>query len=145
MAQLKLTSILLILQVAATLSFTGCGANQPATIPVRGKVTFVGGQWPKGGEMLFLPTKAAAGFPIRPGKGAFDVDGQFTVGTFTKSDGLMPGSYRVGIECWKVPPTMGGPPPVSYLPDAYQSPMWTLEIEPESKALDLSYDVPSPN
>ena len=132
------------LPFAASCSWrSGCGSDHPATVSVRGKVTFAGGQWPTAGEVLFLPTKAAPGFPMRPGSAPFDVDGRFAAGTFGKGDGLMPGSYRVGVKCWKVRPSLGGPPPVSYLPKAYQTPQWTVEIEPGSRPLDLAYDVPS--
>jgi len=121
---------------------SGCGSNLPATIAVHGIVTYGGGPWPTAGEIIFLPTKAAPGFPLRPGKATFDVDGRFVAGTFSTTDGLMPGSYLVNIKCWKVPPSMGGPPPVSYLPEAYRTPHWTIDIDPGSRPLDLAYDVP---
>ena len=95
---------------------TGCGPSHPTTVAVRGKVTYGGGSWPKAGLLYFTIVTAAKDFPGRTGTARFETDGAFEAMTWKPGDGLMPGRYRVGVECWKVPPTMGGPKPVSYVP-----------------------------
>ena len=74
----------------------------------------------------------------------FEADGEFTVRTFEPGDGLMPGRYLVGAECWEVPPTMDGPPAKSYLPPKYQaatSSGWELVIERGSSRRSVTFDV----
>ena len=83
----------------------GCGSKHPTTVPVRGTITYGGGAWPKGGAVFFTCVKPAEGFPGRPGMARFDTQGRFVVTTWENVEGLMPGQYRVGIECWKLPPS----------------------------------------
>jgi hypothetical protein len=125
-------------------AFAGCGPARPQTVPVSGKVTFDGGRVPGPGRLYFTVAEPAEGFPSRPGIAAFSENGQFNVTTFVDGDGLMPGRYRIGIECWKVPPTMEGPPAESYLPVKYQSPLttgWEITVEPKSPPVYIELDV----
>jgi hypothetical protein len=95
----------------------GCGNDRPTTIPVSGTVKFQGGPPPAAGTLYFTLEKAERGFPLRPGVAEFDAAGRFTVKTWDRGDGLMPGRYRVAVECWKVPPVIDGPPAESYVPE----------------------------
>jgi hypothetical protein len=142
-AQMNLQQIAcgFVLAVLCLAMAVGCGSHGPTTVPVHGKVTFGGGPLPKAGKIFFLPAKPVAGLPNHPGEAAFDTDGRFVVGTFTKTDGLVPGSYEVRVECWETPPMYGGPRVKSCLPQAYLTPQWTLEVKPGDKPLDLTYDV----
>ncbi len=122
----------------------GCRGNYPATVPVRGRVTYNGGAWPGGGTIYFLPEKPAEAHGHHPGMASFGPDGAFTVRTFTAGDGLAPGTYVVRIECWKVPPAMGGPLPESYLPIDYQTgrrSLPNLVVEPGARRVWFEYDV----
>ena len=124
---------------------TGCGPGHPTTVAVRGKVTYGGGPWPQSGVLYFTIVAAAKGFPGRTGTARFGTDGVFTAMSWQPGDGLMPGRYHVGVECWKVPPTMGGPKPVSYVPAKFQSAATSgieLNIEPGDGAKELEFDVP---
>ena len=138
--------VLSILFAIFCLSLIGCGVKHPATVPVRGAVTYGGGPWPTGGRLLFtIAEDAGAELPRRPGIAEFDAQGNFTVRTWKDADGLRPGRYRVGVECWKIPPVMGGPPPVSYVPAAYQNPMTSgieLVITSGDSARTLQFDIP---
>jgi hypothetical protein len=125
---------------------SGCGHSGPEVVPVRGRVTFGGGDWPKPGVLYFTVDRAAAGFPGRPGTGHFDTDGNLTVTTFTKGDGLIPGHYKIGVECWEVTPVMGSSgPPRMYVPAKYQSPGSSgleLTVEPGQSMVEVSFDIP---
>jgi len=98
----------------------GCGGSDQGLVPVSGKVTFEDGPVPAAGRLLFVPAEGAQG--LRPAFASFDTSGSFTVQSFRPGDGLESGAYRVGVTCWKVQPTMGGPAGVSYLPKKYKNP-----------------------
>jgi len=123
----------------------GCGPDRPEMVQVSGRVTFGGGAWPKPGTLYFTPAEPAGDLPRRPGVADFDTDGYFTVKSFEDGEGLIPGRYLVGVECWEVPPSMGGPPPVSYLDSKYQNPQTSgleLDIERGQDAERLELDIP---
>ncbi len=123
-------------------SLLGCGDDK-GTVPVSGTVTFDGGPMPGEGTVQFLAIEAAEGFTLRTGVGKFDTDGVFSVTSFKEGDGLFPGKYRVGVHCWKVRPSMDGPPPVSHISSKYmnsQSSGFELTVEPGASA--ITFDVP---
>ena len=93
----------------------GCGSGHPPTTVVSGKITLAGKTLPKAGAIYFTPLEGAL---KRPGVGEFDANGNYTVRSWNEGDGLLPGKYKVSVECWVVPPTMGGAPK-SYIPDKY--------------------------
>ena len=64
---------------------------------------------------------------------------EFTVTSFSEGDGLVPGSYRVRVECWKKVPTMGTPGE-SYIAADYQ--LTTVEVGAEAGTVDVPLDVP---
>lgn len=133
---------LLALLLAA---LAGCGPRRPETVSVSGRVFFDGQPPPKPGMIYFAPLEPAEGFPRRPGRAAFDTDGHFIVTTFTESDGLMPGRYRVGIDCWQTPPQAEGPPAVSLVPEAYREPGSSgleLVVEPGAAAITADFNIP---
>ena len=114
-------------------------------VPTRGKVTLDGGPWPKPGALYFTPLKPAEGFPRRPGVGHFDTDGTFTVTTRDPGDGLIPGTYRIAVECWEVEPS-DNRPGKSYTAERYTSPARSgleLTVEPGTRdTVELEYDIP---
>ena len=134
------------LGLLATLAFAGCGGgDHPDTVPVQGRLTYGGGDWPNPGIIYFTVLEPAEGFPRHAGTAKFDTDGRFRAKTWEEGDGLMPGKYRVSVECWKVPPSMDGPPSVSYVPIELQIASrsdWEIEVTPDGEALEIQRDVP---
>jgi len=131
-----------------TSSLIGCGSGGPDVVPVVGRVTLAGGGWGRPGMIFFAPVEPAAGFPRLPGMADVDEEGNFRATTQPNRDGLTPGTYRVGLEMWEVPPTMGGPPAKSYLPQKYQSAATSgLEVVVPAdggETIEVSWDIPKP-
>ena len=125
--------------ISMALVLAGCGPDRPQTVPVRGKVTFSGEAPPAPGMVYFAPVEVAEGFPRRPGRAWFERDGKFTVTSFSEGDGLVPGTYRVRVECWKKVPTMGTPGE-SYIAADHQ--LTTVEVGAEAGTVDVPVDVP---
>jgi hypothetical protein len=123
----------------------GCRREGPELVPVRGEITFGGGSWPKPGLLYFTAKSTSPGMPNRPALGAFDTDGKLTVTSAKKGDGLVPGKYKIAVECWEVPPQMGATlAPKSYVPARYASPATsglTVAVEPGQKVVELHLDV----
>lgn len=137
-----------LLTAFCLLFLAGCGKSGPELVPVHGRVTYGGGQWPTAGILYFTPDKPAAGLPARPARAEFGPDGSYSATSFEKGDGLIPGHYLISVECWKEPPQMGSPkPPVSYVPDKFQSGQTSgleLTIEPGSRSKEMNFDIPKP-
>jgi hypothetical protein len=135
--------LLAALALALIVPLTGCGGQEgPERIQVRGQVTYGGGPWPKPGVLYFVPIENAPG-NTHPGLGYFDTSGSFRAQTFGPGDGLVPGTYRVRVECWEVEPSPDPKhgPPKSYVPANHTLP--DLEIPAgTSGPLTPSYDVP---
>jgi hypothetical protein len=138
---LPLTACCLLILLAA-----GCGRRGPEVVPVDGTITFGGGPWPKAGVLIFAVESPSPGLPNRPTMGLFDADGRLTVTTYTKGDGLIPGKYKIGVECWEVRPDIMSPHAAkSYVPTRYGSPEtsgFTVVVEPSQKVVKLNLDVP---
>ena len=98
----------------------GCGEDR-GLVPVFGKVTLNGKRMPAAGDLTFVPVQVVKGFPMRPAKAEFDADGEYSAQSYKPGDGLYPGTYRVLVSCWEVPPTPDGPPAKSFIPNPYQS------------------------
>jgi hypothetical protein len=124
----------------------GCRRDGPEVVPVKGVVTFGGGSWAKPGTLYFTVESSPSGMPHRPAYGAFDTDGNITVTTFREGDGLIPGKYRIAVECWDIPPKMGSPmPPKSYVPARFASPTssgLTVVAESGQREVELNLDIP---
>lgn len=118
----------------------GCGGNPHGTVKVSGKVT-VNGETPPGpGTISFTVATPASGFPSRPAMAKFDTSGEYTVTSFDPGDGLVPGHYKVAVECYETPPNMEGKPVKSYIPKKYmngETSGFELEIEPGSKPVQF--------
>jgi hypothetical protein len=128
----------------AVLFAAGCRRQGPEI--VTGTITWGGGSWPKPGALYFTVESPAPGQPTRPATAKFDVDGNITVKTFAEGDGLIPGKYKIAVECWDVPPRMGSPtPPKSHVPARYSSPATsglTVDVQPGQNGIALKLDVP---
>ncbi len=132
----------------SALMIPGCNSRGLPIVPVHGKITYGKGDWPKPGVVYFTGKDAAKGLPLRPAVGRFDVHGNLVVTSFEKGDGLLPGRYKLGIECWEVPPGMNGSPGKSYVPKKFQSAATSgLEVTADQNAgrVDLNIDIPKEN
>jgi len=126
----------------------GCGGPGVETVTVRGRITYGGGDWPKPGTAYFTPADPAPGMPLRPAPGNFDTSGNLSVvGVSCKKD-LVPGKYKIGIECWEVEPSMENPQAAkSYVPPKYQSPQTSgleVTVQPGQRYVDVNFDIPKP-
>ncbi|MCS7303908.1 MAG: hypothetical protein NZ602_02210 [Thermoguttaceae bacterium] len=142
----------LILGMLLGWGLAGCGGQRLETVPVSGRVTYGGGQWPKEGRLDFRPIAAPPGKTLHPASAQFGPDGRFTV-VSQQTPGLAPGEYAVTVECWQEMPSMGdlqnprGSPGKSYVPEKYRDPKTTpikLKIEPTDRSKTLEFDVPKP-
>jgi len=121
----------------------GCGGSGRPLVPVSGQITFNGGPCPKAGAISFVPNAGsdASGTPARVGQARFGTDGRFVVTSFQEGDGLLPGKYRVNIECVNGVPSPSTPwESISYVPADYQPD--DLVVEEGKGALKVTYDVP---
>lgn len=128
--------------IIVTLSVaTGCGnRDRPKTIAVEGLITFDGQAPEYPGALFFAPLEVAEGYPRRPGRALFDLDGTFTATSFDPGDGLVPGTYRVRVESWKKPPAMGSPG-ISYVPKGFEA--RDLIVSEEERRVRYDLDVSS--
>ena len=134
----------LVIGTSVLVALSGCGPDRPDTITVSGKVTFAGGAPPAEGMIYFACVEPAEGYDRRPGSAPFGTDGSYEVKSFEEGDGLVPGKYEVGVECWDSPPMMGKPVK-SYVPKRYQASKTSgLEVVIESGAgiQEVTFDVP---
>ncbi|QDU88823.1 hypothetical protein Pla175_22070 [Pirellulimonas nuda] len=109
-------------------------------VQVTGLVTVAGEAPPVDGVIVFSPVSVPTGGAMRPGTAPFGVSGKYRAGTFKAGDGLLPGKYRISIQCWKTPPSAGGPPEVSYIDDKYTRMLtsgYTLDVEAGGDAIKL--------
>ncbi len=133
-----------ICAMAVLIAGAGCRGNDSGAVPVCGRITYHGGAWPTGGNIYFLPETPANTHGHHPGMASFGRDGAFTVRTFVAGDGLTPGTYVVRIECWKTPPSMGGPPPESHVPADYltgRKLLPKLVVEPDAEQVWFEHDI----
>lgn len=91
-----LPMLMLLVGLIAT---AGCGSHEVTTVPVEGRITLAGGDWPATGLITFAPKEPAAGYPRRAGQAIFQPNGSFRATTFSTGDGLIPGTYSVNIRC----------------------------------------------
>jgi len=129
--------------LALLLPLVGCAKEGPERVAVAGQITYGGGDWPKPGVIYFTPLGGASGATIHPGLGHFDVHGDFTAQTFEPGDGLVPGKYRLHVECWEVEPSPDPShgPPKSYVPQKFQLPELDIPVGTRGP-LTPTYDVP---
>ena len=134
------TLLTLGLLLALTVT-TGCGEKGPGLIPVTGKITYGGGDWPKPGNVNFNAVEPAEGFSRLNGTAELATDGTFTVKSTGTKMGLMPGKYMVMIECWEEMPSMEtNTAGKSYVPADF--PPQEVVIAVGDKKKEVTFDVP---
>jgi hypothetical protein len=124
----------------------GCTKSKLDIVPVRGRITYGGGDWPTAGNLYFQPKEAASpSLPLRPGLAAFGTDGKFVVKTGQRS-GLVPGTYNMRVESWEEPPVMSSPGSgKSWVAAEYlqgPTPNYEIEVPVDSQGVDLKIDIP---
>lgn len=122
---------------------SGCG-NPHGTVPVSGKVTVKGESPPGAGTISFTCVEAASGFPQRPAMAKFDTDGAYQVTSFSPGDGLIPGKYKLAIECYETPPNMDGKPVKSYIDAKYmngETSGFELDVEPKARPIQFNINL----
>jgi hypothetical protein len=133
------TLIPFLVAAVGLLGIIGCGSKH-GTVPVSGTVTVNDQPPPGAGTVLFTVVEPAAGFPNRPAMAKFDESGEFSVTSYEPGDGLIPGSYKVAVECYETPPNMDGKPVKSYIDEKYMSGAtsgFELTVEPGSKPIQF--------
>lgn len=121
----------------------GCSHDGLPMVPVRGKVTIAGGLPPKPGTITFMPLTVAEGLPHRPGTAIFNTAGNYQVTSFRANDGLVVGTYRAAIQCWKQPPSASDPTSFerfNLVPKDFQPP--DVTVAADSGEVVVNFDVP---
>lgn len=137
----------------AIAALPGCGPRDArGLVPVAGRITLDGGSWPKPGTLTFISADeqpaAAAGAdpapqPVRVGFAEFEAEGRFVAQTRRPGDGLVPGRYRVGVNCWLERPDVASPGSGPVPPEAVRDPLTSsLFVDvPAGGTATLSLDV----
>jgi hypothetical protein len=114
----------LLLSMCAVCLLQGCGSQYPTTVPIQGTITYRGKPIDKG-EVQFSPKDDATGARRRLAVGEVDAQGSYTLSTFTKGDGAMPGEYAVTITLPKrksgVEVAEGVAPAEQFIPTIYSA------------------------
>lgn len=108
----------------------GCGrSGLPRAVPVKGRVTFAGGECPHSGFIFFVPTsdQSAGVRHSKSGSGRFDHDGQFEATTLVPGDGLLPGTYSPRIVC-ELPSEDDDHPGRSFVPAGFVAPQLLVKM-----------------
>lgn len=126
MGEIKFVWKHIVLSLLGPACFVLCGCGEPGTptIQVKGLITIDGKAPPTSGKIYFAPIEAAEGLPKRAASGEFDAEGKFILTTFKPGDGVIPGKYRVNVDCWREPPTLKTKWSANYIP-----PDFNQEIE----------------
>jgi hypothetical protein len=118
---------------------TGCGSDRPL-VPVSGRVTYAGGDWPIQGTITFGPKKTEDGKIPRLGSANFDKEGNFEVGSYQPGDGLMPGTYKVTVSCISSSDPSKTVEELDLVPQTFKPE--DLVVEAGSGPIELNLDVP---
>jgi hypothetical protein len=115
-------------------------------VKVTGTVTVDGQNPPGPGKIMFTPQQAADGFPTRSAAAQFGGDGRYSVRSFPKHEGIIPGHYQVAVECWETPPNLEGKRVQSYIAEKHQSPTTSglaLNVDPNAKPIRFDISLTS--
>jgi hypothetical protein len=85
----------LYLPLIVCLGFVGCSEGPIKTVPVYGKVSFVGRNPPERTDLIFTPITSAG--PLRPSFAELEPDGSYQMKAFERSKGLIPGKYQITV------------------------------------------------
>ena len=137
-----------LLALTGVMVLSGCShRGLQGTVPVRGRVTFGGGPWPKPGMISFSPvTQTGETSAALPAFATFDTDGNFVV-KCAATDGLLPAEYEVSVICWKISPDSDPKGKgVSHVPKRFanrNTSGLTLSVKPGSGPIVQNWDIPA--
>jgi hypothetical protein len=123
----------------ALVGMAGCGNDKPM-IPVTGRVTYGGGEWPMAGTIGFTPLSLADGVTARAGSANFGKDGSFVVGSYKPRDGLLPGVYHLKVSCVDPSDFTKSPAELDIVPKGFH--VDDLVVEAGMDPIVLNFDVP---
>lgn len=135
---------LALLVVAGPVLLLGGCSSSPKTAIVRGKVTYNGKALPNG-TIMFTPTSGPTA------TGEIQQDGSYTLTTFRKGDGAVPGKYTVVVVALKdtgdrLPEERAAlPPPI--IPERYSSAATSdlrAEVKEGENTIDFTLDGEKP-
>ena len=121
----------------------GCG-NPHGTVKVTGRVTVDGEAPPGEGTITFTVVEPEDGFPSRPAMARFGKDGTYSTTTYDPGDGLLPGTYKVAVECYETAPNMEGIPVKSFIDSKFingDTSGLELTVKSGSKPIEFNIDV----
>ncbi|WP_339727535.1 carboxypeptidase-like regulatory domain-containing protein [uncultured Gimesia sp.] len=109
------SSVVMIL--LGSILWVGCGGGKdpdlPETVSAAGIVTYQGKPVPEA-TIMFYPVQGR-----KPGSGKSDASGKFTLTTFSKNDGVIPGDHKVTINAYESTPQ--GVSMKSSIPEKYSN------------------------
>jgi len=89
--------------MTSVIQLEGCSGrkdeNLPETVAISGTVTYQGKPVP-GATVMLYPVQGR-----KPASGLSDDTGQFTLTTFNKNDGALPGEHKVTVNAYESTPT----------------------------------------
>jgi hypothetical protein len=97
----NLARIFALLSFAA-LCLSGCTNSGPETVPVYGRVTFEGRDFPRICRIYFRPDETAT--LTRPAFVTAAPDGSYEVKAFQRSEGLLPATYQIQVTYFDLKP-----------------------------------------
>lgn len=99
--------LLLILGASSGLAAPGCGRASRDCVPVAGCVTLRGKPLPGAAHVTFAPLSGGPGGGFRPCQVKIGSNGRYQAAYDRRHPGLFPGTYRVGVTCWRFPAENG--------------------------------------
>ena len=124
--------------VLGLLGLVGCSQSGPKTIPVYGKIEFVGREAPKVCRLLFKPLKSDG--PARPSVAERGADGSYQVKAYKGSKGLLPGTYQVAVSYFDLKPGKDPNLETSWAETGYDA--GELVVDSTSRGIEHNIEVP---
>jgi hypothetical protein len=129
---------IMFLFVGGVALLTGCSRGGPETIPVYGKVSFPGREFPKFCRLYFHPIEAELS---RPSMATPETDGSYEVNAFPNSEGLLPGKYGVKVSYFDLKPGADPNSETGYAESAYDA--GELVVDLEAGQIEHNIEVPA--
>jgi hypothetical protein len=119
-------------------STAGCSGDALGTVPVSGKVSFVGRERPKVCRLFFEPNEVSGA--IRTSIATVEADGSYRVKAYQSSNGLVPGKYQVRVSYFDLKP--GGNSAIESDWIEYKHDAGELVVESGSSGVEHNIEVP---
>jgi hypothetical protein len=117
----------------------GCADRGPRTVPVYGKVTFVGRERPKFCRLYFRPIEAET--ITRPSTSTPAADGTYEVKSFRDSKGLLPGTYNVEVTFFDLKPGADPNIETNYIESVFDA--GELVVDADAGSVEHDIEVPA--